>query len=94
MRATTVTVTIDGLVVEGMTPAEARLLGAELERQLTVLILGRGVPAGLEAALELPELSLPDLDVGTKPRPESLGRSLADRLYAGLDRASPIGVDR
>lgn len=91
MKAGAVTVTIDGLIVEGVGLDAARRLGASLERALAELILSRGLPAGLQAAGELPRMSLAGLELGSAARPEILGATLADRLYTRLDAPLATG---
>lgn len=84
-----VTVTIDRLVVDGLSrPAVRRLAGA-LERELGRLLEQRGVPARLAEAGELPGLRLDDLTAAPGAPPERLGRSLAAALYRQLERRRP-----
>jgi len=72
-------VTIDTLVLEGLAPGEAKLVGAALEGGLARLVRERGVPHGMSDA---PVPARVDLQPGEPPA--ALGERLADAIYERL----------
>jgi hypothetical protein len=70
---------IDTLILDGVRPADADLVGAALERELARLVRERGVPDG---AADSPVPAKVDLSMGEPP--EALGARLADAVYRRL----------
>jgi hypothetical protein len=74
---------IEHLVLEGVRPADAHLIGEALEQELTRLVRERGAPgARAAAAADLPV----SIDARTGESPAALGARLADAIYGRLER--------
>lgn len=69
---------IEELVVHGVAPAEARRLGAAVERELTRLLAERGVPAAWQT-----DGGVDHLDGGSVRAGENLGADAARAVYGG-----------
>lgn len=79
---------IERLVIEGVSPGQARRIGASLERELSRLIAEGGLPQSWGGAAPLENQEIPRLDAGflEKPAgepPQGLGSRLAHQLYRG-----------
>jgi len=72
-------VAIETLVLEGVRPSEAALVGAALERELARLVREGGVPDGIA---NTPAPAEVDLRPGEPPA--ALGERLADAIYGRL----------
>lgn len=75
---------IDRLVLEGFSPAEGRVVGRALERELARLVARDGLPAGLDARGSIPRIDAGTVGLGRTARPAAAGRQLARRVYNGL----------
>ena len=74
---------IGHLVLEGVRPADARVIGEALERELTRLVRERGAPgAGAAAAGDVPV----SIDARAGEPPAALGARLANAIYGRLGR--------
>ena len=74
-------VAIDTLVLEGLAPGEAELVGAALESGLARLVRERGVPDGVSDS-QVPA----QVDLRPGEPPAALGERLADAIYERLVR--------
>jgi len=72
---------IEHLVLEGVRPADARVIGEALERELTRLVRERGAPGARTAATEDVPVSI---DARTGESPAALGVRIADAIYGRL----------
>ena len=74
---------IGHLVLEGVRPADARVVGEALERELTRLVRERGAP-GARAA-EAGDVPV-SIDTRAGESPTALGARLAGAIYGRLGR--------
>ncbi len=73
--------TIEHLVLEGVRPADAQMVGEALERELTRLVRDRGSPdARAAAAGDVPA----SIDARAGESPAALGARLAEAIYGRL----------
>ena len=73
---------IDDLVLEGLSPAEAREVGAALERELARLVRERGAPERGGAV----EIAAPaEIERWPGEAPAALGARLAGAIHGRLD---------
>jgi hypothetical protein len=72
---------IEHLVLEGVRPADAHVVGAALERELARLVREGGVPEARAAvAADVPA----SIDARAGESPAALGARLADAIYGRL----------
>ncbi len=76
-------VAVEHLVLEGVRPAEARLVGETLERELGRLVRERGAPDA--QAAEAGDVPV-SIDVRAGESPAAVGARLADAIYGRLRR--------
>jgi hypothetical protein len=74
---------IGHLVLEGVRPADARVVGEALERELTRLVRERGAPGAQTAAAGDVPVSI---DARAGESPAALGVRLAGAIYGRLGR--------
>ena len=74
---------IEHLVLEGVRPADARVVGEALERELARLVRERGAPGARAAAAGDVPVSI---DARTDESPAAFGARLADAIYGRLGR--------
>jgi hypothetical protein len=74
---------IEHLVLEGVRPADARVIGAALERELARLVRERGAPGEwIVASGDVPV----SIDTRAGESPAALGARLAGAIYGRLGR--------
>lgn len=79
-----ITIHIDTLDFSGLGPADARRASGAFETELATLLERHGLPAGATAA-DLERIRLGALPSG-HGSPESMGRALAQAIFAKLGR--------
>lgn len=75
---------IDELVLHGVALKDRILVGDAVQRELTRLLEGRGVPRILEQGGDVPELQGTALQLSHDTSPRALGREIATSVYGSL----------
>jgi len=86
MKPRAIEVTIDELLLEGVSPAERLRIGAALEGELGRLFAERGLPDGLTGAGERAAVDGGSFARGPRDTPSSIGARVAAAVYDGLGR--------
>ena len=80
---------IGELVLHGFSPADARGIGAAVERELARLFAAGGVPESLSGGAARETIDAGAFE-GSPERPASdLGAKVAQSVYGGLERTKP-----
>ena len=77
---------IEELVLEGFRASDRHRIGAAVERELTRLLMERGLPPGLAAGGETAKLDGGSLEMKPGGRAEGVGRQVGNAIYGGLKR--------
>lgn len=77
---------IDQLMLDGCSPAEARRVGAAVERELPRLFSDQGLPDGLARPFEAARIDAGSFHVRPAGGAERTGREIAAVLYQNLAR--------
>ncbi|MFP4599397.1 MAG: hypothetical protein ACLFVJ_14155 [Persicimonas sp.] len=83
-QAPQITLRIDEIVLDGVSPADWRRIEDALRRELERLITEEGLPEGAEHSAEIDALDAGDVELGGGLLPDQIGRQLARSLYDEL----------
>jgi hypothetical protein len=86
MKPQAIEVTIDELVLEGVSPAERLRIGAALESELGRLLAERGLPEDLAGGDQRDAVDGGSFVRGPGATPSSVGAHVAAAVYDGLGR--------
>lgn len=84
MRPRQIEVTIDELVLEGVSPAEKLRVAATVEKELGRLLAERGLPEGLQAGGTRGSVDGGSFARAERATPSTVGAQVAAAVYRGL----------
>ena len=86
MKARTIEVHVEELVLEGFSAADRLRVGASLERELGRLVRERGLPAALTGGEDRPVVDAGTFTHAPGATPAAAGAGVARAVYRGLGR--------
>ena len=75
---------IERLVLHGLTPAQGHLLREAVEQELTRILAEEGIPPGLAAGGHLARLPGGSFDVPPGAKPAAVAAQVARSIYGGM----------
>ncbi len=83
-QAPQITLRIDEIVLDGVSPADWRRIEDALRRELERLLAEEGLPEDTDLTAEIDALDAGDVELGGGQLPDQIGRQLARSLYDEL----------
>ena len=79
---------IDQLMLEGLPPSDRYQFGNAVQTELARLLAERGMPPNLTSSAELEQLAAGTISITAAPRPEIIGRQVAEAVHRGIEQIS------
>ena len=77
---------INQLMIEGLQPSDRYQFGNAVQTELARLLAEKGMPPNLTGSAELGQLAAGTISITAAPRPEIIGRQVAEAVYRGIGK--------